>query len=140
MSTTAAKNITTLTTTTAVAKKTTKTASTSTVTMEKTSSRTILLFLVYLNSLCIETSPIPLPKSLSEKIDYQIYQTRVLTGIAEDNRLALKRLISMMSYLLDHDANIITNHTHDDRKQHIQNMRHANQGSLVLFHFVIIFL
>ena len=62
----------------------------------------------------------PIPNSLSEKIDYQIQQTRVLTGIAEDNRLALKRLISMMSHLLD---------TNDDQNQHIQDIRHCNQGS-----------
>ena len=49
----------------------------------------------------LDASPTPLPNSLSEKLDYQIYQTRLLTGIVEDNRLALKRLVAMMSHLLD---------------------------------------
>lgn len=52
----------------------------------------------------LDASPTPLPSSLSEKLDYQIYQTRLLTGIVEDNRLALKRLVGMMSHLLDNNA------------------------------------
>ncbi len=90
----------------------------------------------------LEPTPTRLPTSLSEKIDYQIYQSRLLTDIVEDNRLALKRLISMMTHILDHHPNTNSNHTDDDRKQHIQNLEQANQGSLVLFVFycMIIFL
>ena len=71
-----------------------------------------------------------LPDSLSEKLDYQIYQTRLLTDIAKDNGLALKRLTSMMSHFLDKDLTLITNHTIEDEKQHIEVIQHVNQSSV----------
>ena len=57
-----------------------------------------------MSGMLLDASPTPLPNSLSEKLDYQIYQTRLLTGIVEDNRLALKRLVGMMSHLLDNSG------------------------------------
>ncbi len=33
-----------------------------------------------------------------------------------------------MSYLLDDNDKIMTNYTIEDGKQHIENIRHANQG------------
>jgi secreted trypsin-like serine protease len=60
-----------------------------------------------------------------------------LTGIAEDNRAALKRLTSMISHLLDNDVNMRTNENNNDGKQHIQNMQHTNSSSLILLDFIV---
>ncbi|CAF1214325.1 unnamed protein product [Adineta steineri] len=67
-----------------------------------------------------EVSPIPLPTSLNDKIDYQIYQTRLLTDIAEENRVALKRLTIMMSHLLDNNTKTTVDYTINEEKQHIE--------------------
>jgi hypothetical protein len=116
------------TTTTSTAKKT-KQFATSTATIGNISSKIIYhYYYLIMTFLCIEASRTPLPKSLSEKIDYQIYQTSLLTGIVEDNRATLKSLLSMMSHLLDNNDKTIINHPTDEGKQHIENMRHINQG------------
>ena len=73
-------------------------------------------------------TPISLPSSLSEKVDYQIYQARLLTGIAEDNRLALKRLLSMMADFYDNQINAVPNRTDEHGKKHIPNIGHVNPG------------
>ncbi|CAF1305772.1 unnamed protein product [Adineta steineri] len=73
-----------------------------------------------------EVSPVPLPTSLNDKLDYHIYQTRLLTDIAEENRVALKRLTIMMSHLLDNNTKATINYTVDVEKQHIEPMLHVD--------------
>jgi hypothetical protein len=65
-----------------------------------------------------------------------------LTGIVQDNKVALKRLISMMSHLLDnnviaisnHTTNTNSNHSHtiDKEKQRVETISHLNHGKLIL--------
>ena len=84
--------------------------------------------------LLLVTNATSVPNSLSEKLDYQILQTRLLTGILEDNRLALKRLESMMSYLLDNNdrsqVNESMHHTNsiDEDKQRVQTVEHLHHS------------
>ncbi|CAF4240262.1 unnamed protein product, partial [Adineta steineri] len=62
---------------------------------------------------------------LNDKLDYQIYQTRLLTDIAEENRVALKRLTIMMSHLLDNNTKTTTDYTINEEKQHIEPLQHV---------------
>ena len=71
----------------------------------------------------VERTLIPLPKSLREKMDYQIYQTRLLTNTVEENRLALKRLLFMVSHLLDTNSYIPANYRAAVDKQHIATIK-----------------
>jgi len=71
----------------------------------------------------VERTLIPLPKSLREKMDYQIYQTRLLTNTVEENRLALKRLLFMVSHLLDNNSYIPANYTAAVDKQHNETIK-----------------
>lgn len=74
----------------------------------------------------VDRSPTPLPKTLDDKMDYQIYQTRLLTNAVEENRSTLKRLLLMVSRLLD--TNVTANYTADISRQHIENIRETNHS------------
>ncbi|CAF1214265.1 unnamed protein product [Adineta steineri] len=97
-----------------------------TATTQKDLSTTAITETTSLTTHISEVSPIPLPTSLNDKLDYQIYQTRLLTDIAEENRVALKRLTIMMSHLLDNNTKTTTDYTINEEKQHIEPLQHVD--------------
>ncbi|CAF0880574.1 unnamed protein product [Adineta steineri] len=97
-----------------------------TATTKKDLSTTAITETTSLTTHISEVSPIPLPTSLNDKIDYQIYQTRLLTDIAEENRVALKRLTIMMSHLLDNNTKATVDYTINEEKQHIEPLQHVD--------------
>lgn len=91
-------------------------------------------YYLIINFLFIENTTIPLSNILIEKMNYQINQTQLLKSIVEENRAALKRLLSMASHAALNDDQTAINrgnfHIDDnnDGKQHISNMQHVNQS------------